>query len=585
MWNYRRSKEAANQDLLSFVLHSRGMGELYSEGYHKQNYAPGYSYGYDRERNWYGHQASMYISDFIHNGADINCRDGMGNTPLIHAASARDPELASLLVNKFRADINAQNTYGDTPLTVAIITGHTTLAQELLLAGAKTDPKNAKGETAASLAAKSPVKEIQELAPYIKGEKPLSDITKLQKQQELNRSLFRAASGGNPKEVTFAIEQGADPNATDSKGCTPLMLAYGNDAAAELLAKGAKIDAQNNEGKTALHFAAEQSKPQKAEALLKAGADPSIADKSGKTAADCAGDSKTGDLIEDEILKRGGNTPELIAARDKKRATRALFEALNRGEFLDVPALLKNGADPYAATWKGHNALTASIAAQTPSGTAVLLAAGIDPNKANSNGDTPLYVAFREGRYRTAAALVKNGASPDVTLADGETLLNTAISQRNSEFAAMLIENKADITKPNQKGETPLDAAFKAGDMGETIKALAKAGAPINAQDADGNTLLMKALNDNRERTAWGLIEAGADVTAKNAKGESAADIAGRYGSTRLYHEIKKREEAARDARIAQLEEQVKQLGGDVTKPATVIVAAAAKAPVPARKP
>ncbi|MEZ0259980.1 MAG: ankyrin repeat domain-containing protein [Alphaproteobacteria bacterium] len=577
MW-FSNRKEAANQELLDFVMENRGMR---TDGYHK-TWDSGYKKSYhqnDWDRSWPGRNAGMYINDFLHHGADINCRDAMGNTPLIYAASGREPDLAFALFRHYKADIEAKNNYGDTALTLAIITGHAGLAQELLLAGATTKYANVKGETPAALAEKSPSKEIQELAPYLKGEKPVSDIMALRKKQELDREIYRAAREGRVRDLKSAAEQGADINATNAKGHTPLMVAYTTEVVKMLVELGAKVDAQDADGKTALMYAAENDRADRVAELLKAGADLAITDKNGKTAAELTSHSGIMDLIDDEVLKRGGNTPALQAEREKKRSTRALFDALRNNDVFEIPALLKAGADAYGA-YRGQNAMTYSINTQQQASTAVLIAAGVDLNKADAKGETPLFAAFKGNRWRTFEALLKYGAAPDVAGMDGENLLHSASVHNATAFAKQLSENKADITTPNKKGQSPVAAAVYAGSRAEIIDALAKAGANLNEPDAEGNTLLMQSLRHNRDQTSWALVQGGADVTLKNAKGESALDICAKFGTGGLYNEIKKREDAARDKRIADLEEQVKQLGGDITKPP-----AAPAAVTPAAKP
>jgi hypothetical protein len=51
-------------------------------------------------------------------------------------------------------------------------------------------------------------------------------------------------------------------------------------------------------------------------------------------------------------------------------------------------------------------------------------------------------------------------------------------------------------------------------------------GADLNAQDENGNTALMNSLNYGRYENAKFLLEAGADVTIKNHKGQTAQALA-----------------------------------------------------------
>ena len=102
--------------------------------------------------------------------------------------------------------------------------------------------------------------------------------------------LHRAAEGGHFGAAAILLHAKADANARNTGGWTPL-----HDAAlegkpdnvkviAELLQFKAKVDAQDRNGATALHFAISDTKAGAVEALLSAGADPDVKDKAGKTA-------------------------------------------------------------------------------------------------------------------------------------------------------------------------------------------------------------------------------------------------------------------------------------------------------------
>jgi ankyrin repeat protein len=92
--------------------------------------------------------------------------------------------------------------------------------------------------------------------------------------------------------VGFLLNKGADPNIGDANGDTPLIISAGigfEEAAAYMLAKGAKVDAINRRGETALAVAVQQRQPRLVELLLKAGANPDKADRvSGYTPRDYA---------------------------------------------------------------------------------------------------------------------------------------------------------------------------------------------------------------------------------------------------------------------------------------------------------
>ena len=100
--------------------------------------------------------------------------------------------------------------------------------------------------------------------------------------------LHRAAGTSRVTNVALLIELGADIDAADEQGLTPLMLAssiYGNMEI--LINAGADVNIQSNEGKTALMFSARFGfDPRAISILLDAGADARLEDNAGRTALD-----------------------------------------------------------------------------------------------------------------------------------------------------------------------------------------------------------------------------------------------------------------------------------------------------------
>lgn len=105
----------------------------------------------------------------------------------------------------------------------------------------------------------------------------------------------------NAKQVDEAIKKGADVNAFDENGQTPLMnAAFTNsaDVAELLIKKGANLNAQDSLGQTPLIKAAMYNSLFVAELLLKKGADTKIKDGSGRTALDHAKAAKYKRIID-----------------------------------------------------------------------------------------------------------------------------------------------------------------------------------------------------------------------------------------------------------------------------------------------
>jgi hypothetical protein len=106
-------------------------------------------------------------------------------------------------------------------------------------------------------------------------------------RKHLQLALFEAAEQGRPRTSATLIKAGAEVNAADAAGLTPLMLAAKNGqpkTVSKLVALGAKIDARDRKGQTALMWAARQGQDKVVTVLLDAGADVALKDKRGMTA-------------------------------------------------------------------------------------------------------------------------------------------------------------------------------------------------------------------------------------------------------------------------------------------------------------
>jgi ankyrin repeat protein len=252
------------------------------------------------------------IRRLLDNGADVNARDADGNTPLILASFYAGPECVELLLKK-GADANATNKAGVT----ALIRAATNYEKTRLLvdAGAKVEVRTADlGNTPLILAARHAgySRTVQLLLEHGADAKahnafqvtPLiaaaasgdfeSVRLLLDAGAEVNEYKGTTILGGMRTPLMWAafhndvlmlrllLQRGADPNHRSFFDGTALSAACGSnrfEAAELLLAHGAKVNATDMAGFTALHWAAgtDSPRPQLVKLLLARGADPNAA--------------------------------------------------------------------------------------------------------------------------------------------------------------------------------------------------------------------------------------------------------------------------------------------------------------------
>ena len=131
--------------------------------------------------------------------------------------------------------------------------------------------------------------------------------------------FFELVKTGTPQSVQAAINQGADVNARDRYGLTPLMFAaqYNQDSkvVATLLEAGANLNARNRYGWVSLLYAAASNRnPEVVGVLLKAGAHINARDRYGLTPLMFAASSNQSAEVISTLLKAGAQVNAQDAA-------------------------------------------------------------------------------------------------------------------------------------------------------------------------------------------------------------------------------------------------------------------------------
>ena len=130
----------------------------------------------------------------------------------------------------------------------------------------------------------------EKIAGIVRGESASSGSIK-------DDNFIELCAIGYLNQINEAISNGANVNARDHIGTTPLMAAASSIASDPevikvLISAGANIDAQDSMGMTPLALASRfSSNPEIIAILLRLGADPNVKDKDGKIAIDYAKDN------------------------------------------------------------------------------------------------------------------------------------------------------------------------------------------------------------------------------------------------------------------------------------------------------
>ena len=179
---------------------------------------------------------------------------------------------------------------------------------------------------------------------------------------ELNHTARGTFSGGKVNQTRALLSAGADINARDNDGYTPLHLARDAAQTSVLLAAGADVNARNEYGKTPLHYARGTDQTS---ALLAADANPNARDNYDVTPLNASDSGKM------KILLAAGADPLLAYPPAKTRIAEGCLAALRDPEVVSAlkpqTASRLVDAHPYLADLPGDEkpeALLARAAAE-----------------------------------------------------------------------------------------------------------------------------------------------------------------------------------------------------------------------------
>ncbi|MBN2315462.1 MAG: ankyrin repeat domain-containing protein [Sedimentisphaerales bacterium] len=279
--------------------------------------------------------------------------------------------------------------------------------------------------------------------------------------------LHTAVMKGPKDIVELLIQQGADINAKDKWGCTPLYWSINNkvfpsdndnppiDSLHLLIANGADVNIEYGDGETALLLAAKAGQTDTVRLLLEAGANINAKDDRGQNALHVMLDIRNASnnryrLSKDTLellLAKGAD----VNAKDNDGRT-PLHLAAESADREIVALLLDKGADINAKEDKsGFTALHYAARLGKRNIAELLIARGADIHANDKQGHTPLYVAANHD-YEVAELLINKGADGSIQTESGQTLLQLAQERKQIESMVpdMVFDGEADSVLGNQ---------------------------------------------------------------------------------------------------------------------------------------
>lgn len=453
------------------------------------------------------------IQKLLSAGADVNLVDAEGNTALL--SGLKNLEILRLLISA-GADVNYKKNEDDTPPLQIIAYSYSDdkipatldILRLLISAGADVHAKDRDGltaliwvatrlcgdtdstlkesnkvETFKILLAESSQKEIDEIAVRIICNYHTSDM------DAINLVLAAGANvepllAGRPNRLEIfkrLLSAGANVNAKDEEGLTPLMGYTDVGCIKLLLASRADVNAKDKRGRTALML------------------------------------NRYNENILSLLISAGANIHE----KDNEGMTALMWAAADpRCDSSIIRFLISKRARTFDTNFEGWTPLMLAAACLHNKETTKLLVLMSDTNAENLYGTSILMCAANAGQVTGLELLVSPKRELDKSNPESWKvyLVNHACSWHDSQ---VVINYSYRTPKPYEV------------DVVEYLNfILNKADIDINKQNQDGWTALMFAAYSNNAGAVQVLLERGADIKLRNIYHKTALDIAAQANNT-----------------------------------------------------
>lgn len=366
----------------------------------------------------------------------------------------------------------------------------------------------------------------------------LNDDDDIEDLMELAMRSMRMGDKPNADFVKYLISRGFDVNAKiPGRKCLILEGAdYRLDPSVmqQLIDLGADIYSENSAGDNALLLAARRSYSARDE------------ERDGALAIYIA---EHFDLSILDKTDRFGITPLMYAALENHIILARTL--IRRGSDVNSAGTQPIGGNSYWLKMDGVTPLALACRCGRTEIAKMLLEAGADETLCDTKGNPPIFSLLRypfnffnnscynDPIFKRKCEILSMLKETELTdskgytvfmrsMCDSEDHFDKASGYNNLPITLALLEKGVNIEAVANDGKRPIHLAVLS--LGDVYKNLVKAGAELNVQDNEGNTPLLIALENGKEKAARYLIKSGADYTVQNSSGDTAMSLAAAKG-------------------------------------------------------
>ena len=329
--------------------------------------------------------------------------------------------------------------------------------------------------------------------------------------------LMYASYHKNFEVVKLLLAHGADINAVNAAGHSPLFLACANrdeEMARFLLEHNAdvKMAGSDKSGISALQWALSYEWNGIARIMIEAGAD--LNSRSTETGDTLLLVAMQGDSIQPEIIHllidKGANVKEV----NSKYKTAPLMIACRKNDIISVKKILAQGGGINQEDDTKSTALCFAAGNDTDNTELLelLVKNGAKVNLENLYVRNALIEAADSKSIKKVKYLLQKGALINRKSEGfgGVSALSVAVFDVNFEMVDFLIKNGADVSSEIGSGKTVLLEAILAEESYPIVQLLIEKGVDVNRADGDNKTPLMKAAQYNLPQIVKLLLDSGA---------------------------------------------------------------------------